>query len=103
MTIQDVRADFPFAITGRVETPCYLISEEVIERNCKMLDSVQQRTGTKILLALKAFALPALFPFIAKTLHGVCASGPIEAQLGRKEFGREVHTFAPLSYPCERD
>lgn len=52
------RADFPARITDRVETPCYLISEEVIARNCAVLDSVQQRTGAKILLALKAFVLP---------------------------------------------
>jgi carboxynorspermidine decarboxylase len=97
MTARDERAqaDFPARITDRVETPCYLISEEVIERNCAILDTVQQRTGAKILLALKAFALPALFPLIGKTLHGVCASGPIEARMGREEFGREVHTYAP--------
>ena len=87
--------DFPPAFTDRVETPCYLLSEDVIAANCRILETVQQRTGAKILLALKAFALPALFPLIARSLHGVCASGPIEAQLGREEFGREVHTYAP--------
>jgi len=97
MTKKDATAlcDFPKRITDRVETPCYVISEEVVERNCALLDTVQQRTGAKILLALKAFSLPALFPLISKTLHGVCASGPIEARMGREEFGREVHTYAP--------
>lgn len=90
-----LRHDFPPAFTERVETPCYLLSEDVIAANCQVLETVQQRTGAKILLALKAFALPALFPLIARSLHGVCASGPIEAQLGREEFGREVHTYAP--------
>ncbi len=88
-------ADFPSKITSQVETPCYLISEDAVRRNCELLSQVQQRTGAKILLALKAFALPAVFPLIAEYLHGVCASGPIEAQLGREEFGREVHTYAP--------
>jgi len=88
-------ADFPLDIIRQVQTPCYLISEDVVRRNCELLDTVQQRTGAKILLALKAFALPALFPLIRGYLHGVCASGPIEAQLGREEFGREVHTYAP--------
>ncbi len=90
-----LRRDFPQAFTDRVETPCYLLNEEVIAGNCAILEVVQQRTGAKILLALKAFALPALFPLIARSLHGVCASGPIEAQLGREDFGREVHTYAP--------
>ncbi len=87
--------DYPAEYTDRVESPCYLLSEDVLSRNCALLDTVQQRTGARILLALKAFALPALFPLIARTLHGVCASGPIEARLGREDFGREVHTYAP--------
>ncbi len=88
-------ADFPPAITDQVQTPCYLISEDVLHRNCLVLDQVRQRTGAKILLALKAFALPAVFPQLREHLQGVCASGPIEAQLGREEFGGEVHTYAP--------
>lgn len=87
--------DFPREITDRVETPCYLISENVIERNCKILNFVQEKTGAKILLALKAFAMWSAFPIIKKYLKGVCASGPIEARLGYEEFKKEVHTYAP--------
>jgi carboxynorspermidine decarboxylase len=94
-TDRQLAYDFSAHCIERVETPCYLLSEDAITRNCRILDQVQQRTGAKILLALKAFALPALMPLIAETLHGVCASGPIEAQLGREDFGREVHTYAP--------
>lgn len=89
------RKDFPQAIIDQVETPCYLISEDVVRRNCELLDEVSRRTGAEILLALKAFALPALFPLISGYLSGVCASGPIEAQLGAEEFGGQVHTYAP--------
>lgn len=85
--------DFPTEITDRVATPCYLISRDVIKRNCEILDSVQKRTGAKILLALKAFAMPAVFPLISEYLHGVCASGPIEAQMGeRNSAKRFIHT-----------
>lgn len=94
-------ADFPPAIISQVATPCYLISETVIRRNCQVLAKVQEQTGVKILLALKAFALPAMFPVIREYLHGVCASGPIEAQLGSEEFCREVHTYAP-AYTTEQ-
>ncbi|PID76080.1 MAG: carboxynorspermidine decarboxylase [Deltaproteobacteria bacterium] len=87
--------DFPPAITDQVATPCYLISEELVERNCLLLDEVQRRTGANILLALKAFALPALFPLIRRYLPGVCASGAIEAQLGFEEFQGQVHTYSP--------
>ncbi len=85
------------------ETPCYLINEGLIKKNCEVLDSVQLRTGAKILLALKAFAMWSTFPLIRKHLHGVCASGPIEARLGREEFGREVHTCAPAYSDADMD
>ena len=39
----------------------------------------------------------SVFPIIRETLHGVCASSPWEARLGREEFGREVHSFSPGS------
>lgn len=88
-------ADFPKRATDKVRTPCYIVSTGAIRQNLEILDSVQKRTGAKILLALKAYAMWSTFPLIRRYLHGVCASGPIEARLGREEFGREVHTFSP--------
>ena len=87
--------DFPAPLISRVRTPCYLISTAAIQRNCQILAEVRRQTGAKILLALKAFALPAAFSVIRQYLDGVCASGPVEAQLGREDFGGEVHTYAP--------
>lgn len=78
----------------RVPTPCFVVDLEALRRNLSILDSVQRRTGSRILLALKGFAMFRVFPLLRKTLHGVCASGPLEARLGREEFGREVHAFA---------
>ncbi|MDR3090082.1 MAG: carboxynorspermidine decarboxylase [Desulfobulbaceae bacterium] len=88
-------ADFPPSITEQLNTPCYLISGVAARRNCRILAEIRQQTGANILLALKAFALPALFPVLHQYLDGVCASGPIEARLGREDFGGEVHTYAP--------
>ncbi len=80
---------------GRVASPCFVIDQDAIERNVKILDLVQKRTGCRILLALKAFAIPKLFPSINASLYGVCASSPDEARLGREKFGKEVHSHAP--------
>ncbi|MDQ7031273.1 MAG: carboxynorspermidine decarboxylase [Desulfonauticus sp.] len=90
-----VRQDFPESITNTVSTPCYLISEQVIRRNCRVLLDIQKKTGAKILLALKAFFLPDVFPVIREYLCGVCASGLFEARAGKEFFGKEVHTFSP--------
>jgi len=79
---------------SRVATPCFIVDVTRVRNNLAVLDGIQQRTGCRILLALKAFAMYSLFPLISKTLRGVCASSPHEARLGREEFGGEVHTFA---------
>jgi carboxynorspermidine decarboxylase len=75
-------------------SPAYVVDMGKLRENLEVLDSVQKRSGAKILLALKGFSMWSVFPEIRKTLHGVCASSPWEARLGREEFGREVHTFA---------
>lgn len=86
--------DFDICIENSFPSPCFIVSEEKLLDNLKILDGVQKKTGCKILLALKGFAMFSVFPLIKKTLHGVCASSPHEARLGREEFGGEVHAFA---------
>ena len=71
-----------------------MVDEDLVRKNCEVLASVKERTGCKILLALKGFALWPLFPVIREYLDGVCASSPWEARLGREEFGKEVHAYA---------
>lgn len=75
-------------------SPAYVVDLGRLRYNLAILDKVQQRSGAKILLALKAFSMWSTFPLIRETLHGVCASSPWEARLGREEFGGEVHSFA---------
>ena len=75
-------------------SPAYVVDLGRLRHNLAILDQVQRRSGAKILMALKAFAMWPVFPIIRETLHGVCASSPWEARLGREEFGREVHSFA---------
>jgi carboxynorspermidine decarboxylase len=79
---------------GPIETPVYLLDEFLIEENMKILRYVKERTGCKVFHALKAYASFATFPMMSKYLDGTCASGLNEARLGRKEFGKEVHTFS---------
>jgi carboxynorspermidine decarboxylase len=76
-------------------SPSYVVDLGRLRTNLVILDEVQRRSGAKILLALKGFAMWSVFPIIRETLHGVCASSPWEARLGREEFGREVHSFSP--------
>jgi carboxynorspermidine decarboxylase len=76
-----------------IRTPVYLVDETLIKENMRILRYVKDRTGCKVLHALKAYASFATFPMMAGYLDGVCASGVHEARLGREEFKKEVHTF----------
>lgn len=78
-----------------VPTPSYVIEEELLRKNCEILQSVTERTGCEILLAQKAFSMYSAYPLIRKYLNGTTASSLFEARLGYEEMGKEVHIFAP--------
>ncbi|MBQ9407602.1 MAG: carboxynorspermidine decarboxylase [Desulfovibrio sp.] len=85
--------------TGIVPSPCFVLDQDQLVANAAVLRTVQERTGAKILLALKGFATWALFPLLSREkghgpLWGCCASSVDEARLAREEFGGEVHAFA---------
>ena len=83
----------------RVSTPCFVVDRQALKRNLAILQNVQDRTGCRILLALKGFAMFHVFPLLRQTLWGVCASSPHEARLGR-DFQGEVHAFAAAYSPA---
>jgi carboxynorspermidine decarboxylase len=76
-------------------SPCYVCDLALLRKNLAVIAGVRRRTGCKILLALKGFAMFSTFPLISRYLQGTCASSPHEARLGREEFGGEVHVYAP--------
>ena len=76
-------------------SPCYVCDLGLLRKNLDVIAGVRQRTGCKILLALKGFAMFSTFPLISKYLQGTCVSSPHEARLGKEEFGGEIHVYAP--------
>ena len=59
----------------RVRTPSYVVDEEKIRSNLEILWEIGDRSGAKVLLALKAFSMWALAPLVKDYLDGCCASG----------------------------
>ena len=78
-----------------LKTPYFLVDEKLLLKNLSILQSVQQDTGCKILLAQKAFSMFYAYPLISKYLSGTTASGLYEARLGKEKFGGETHVFSP--------
>ena len=68
----------------QLPTPCYVVDEDRLEENLKILAGVMEETGCRILLAQKAFSAYGLYPLIGKYLNGTTASGLFEARLGRQ-------------------
>lgn len=86
---------------NQTPSPCYIVDERLLRRNLEILDSVQQRTGAKILLALKGFSMASMLPIVGEYLAGVTCSSLHEARLGREEMGKEVHAYAPAFVDSE--
>ena len=77
-----------------LRTPCYVVDDERLRENGRVLASVAERTGCRILLAQKAFSNYDFYPLLAPYLTGTEASGLYEARLGAEEMpGKEVHVF----------
>lgn len=78
-----------------VKTPAYIVDERLLEKNLKLLRSVMDRTGCKILLALKGFSMYSTFPMVGDYLTGITSSSLFEAKLGAEYMNKEVHIYAP--------
>ena len=77
-----------------LRTPCYVVDDERLKDNGRILASVAENTGCRILLAQKAFSNYDFYPALATYLAGTEASGLYEARLGAEEMpGKEVHVF----------
>ena len=76
-------------------SPAYVVDDALLRRNLELLGQVQARSGARILLALKGFAMWNTFPLVRQYLVGTTASGQDEARLGAETFGGEVHCYSP--------
>jgi len=86
-----------------INTPFYLVEEEALIKNLKILKDVKDRSGCKILLAQKAFSMFHFYPLISEYLDGTASSGLHEARLGFEEMGKETHIFSPAFTEREID
>lgn len=79
-----------------MSNPYFVIDANLIEANLKVLRTIMNKTGCKILLAQKCFSCYALYPMISKYLAGATASGMYEARLCHEEMPEaENHIFSP--------
>lgn len=75
--------------------PYYLIQEQLLRQNLKLIRSIAERVGVEFILAFKAFALWKTFPVFREYISHTTASSPYEARLAFEEFGSKAHTYSP--------
>ncbi|MFO7306854.1 MAG: carboxynorspermidine decarboxylase [Gammaproteobacteria bacterium] len=77
-----------------LQTPYYLIDKRKLLRNMEIIRTVRERSGAKVLLALKCFATWAVFDLMREYMDGTTSSSLYEVKLGREKFGGETHAYS---------
>ena len=83
------------SVLAEVQTPMYIVEENLLRGNLTLIRDVAQRADIEIILAFKAFALWKTFPIIREYVSSTTASSLSEARLAYEEFGTPAHTFSP--------
>ena len=84
-------------------TPIYIIEEQKLRRNLRLISDVAAKANIEIILAFKAFALWKTFPIFREYIHATTASSLSEARLAFEEFGAPAHTYSPAYTDDEID
>ena len=80
---------------NELPTPFYIVYEDRLRANLRIINDVAERSGAKIIVAFKANALCRTFPIIAEYCRNCTASSLNELRLGAECLGGEIHTYTP--------
>ncbi|EAJ6479126.1 carboxynorspermidine decarboxylase, partial [Campylobacter coli] len=78
-----------------IQTPAYILEEDKLRRNCEILANVGEKSGAKVLLALKGFAFSGAMKIVGEYLKGCTCSGLWEAKFAKEYMDKEIHTYSP--------
>ncbi|AUG27607.1 carboxynorspermidine decarboxylase [Campylobacter coli] len=78
-----------------IQTPAYILEEDKLRKNCELLASVGEKSGAKVLLALKGFAFSGAMKIVGEYLKGCTCSGLWEAKFAKEYMDKEIHTYSP--------
>ena len=81
-------------MNGVPSTPYYILYEDKLRENLKLINKVSSESGVEIILAFKAFALWKTFDIFKEYICSTTASSPFEAKLANDYFGSLAHTYS---------
>lgn len=76
-----------------IPSPSFVLEEDLLIHNLKLLQKVQKETGVEIICALKGFSFYHEFPLVRKYLAGGTASSLHEARLIAEEMKDKAHVY----------
>ncbi|HED5987527.1 TPA: carboxynorspermidine decarboxylase, partial [Campylobacter coli] len=79
----------------KIQTPAYILEEDKLRKNCEILANVGEKSGAKVLLALKGFAFSGAMKIVGEYLKGCTCSGLWEAKFAKEYMDKEIHTYSP--------
>ncbi len=79
----------------KIQTPCYVIDEQLLRNNLQLIKTVKDAAGIDVLVAFKAFSNWGVFPIFKEYGFGASASSINEARLAFEELGVKAHTYSP--------
>ena len=80
---------------SNIPSPCYVLEEELLRKNLRLIRSVKEEAGVEIILAFKGFSMWKAFPILREYISGAAASGAYEAKLSTDEMKSLAHTYSP--------
>ncbi|MFM6930835.1 MAG: carboxynorspermidine decarboxylase [Novosphingobium sp.] len=100
----ETKAGDPGAFTrfdlNRVDSPAFVVDAAKLRDNLRILADVGERSGAKVLAALKAFSMWSTASIVGEYLDGVCTSGLWEARLASEFYDGEITTYC-AAYKAE--
>jgi len=79
-----------------MKTPYYIVYEEKLRSNLKLIQDVSRRGDVEIIMAFKANALWKTFDIIREYCYASTASSLNEMQLSREYMRGDVHAYCPV-------
>lgn len=83
----------------RVDSPAFVVDAARLRANLRVLADIGERSGAKVLAALKAFSMWSTAPIVGEYLDGVCTSGLWEARLASEFYDGEITTYCAAYKP----
>ena len=103
----ETRAGDPGAFSrfdlNRVDSPAFVVDAAKLRDNLRILADIGERSGAKVLSALKAFSMWSTAPIVGEYLDGVCTSGLWEARLASEFYDGEIATYCAAYKPGDLD